>query len=52
MAEYQNLFTSVQVTAPSYPGVPLGRDEYQREGKGLHLHLLGGRPLGAMVGLS
>ncbi|CAN5337468.1 photosynthetic reaction center subunit M [soil metagenome] len=40
-AEYQNLFTSVQVTAPSYPGVPLGRDEYQREGKGLHLHLLG-----------
>jgi photosynthetic reaction center M subunit len=41
MAEYQNLFTSVQVTAPSYPGVPLGRDEYQREGKGLHLHLLG-----------
>jgi photosynthetic reaction center M subunit len=41
MAEYQNLFTSVQVTAPSYPGVPLGRDEYQREGKGLHWHLLG-----------
>ena len=41
MAEYQNLFTSVQVTAPSYPGVPLGRDEYQREGKGLHVHLLG-----------
>lgn len=41
MAEYQNLFTSVQVTAPSYPGVPLGRDEYQREGKGLHMHLLG-----------
>ncbi|MFG6432045.1 photosynthetic reaction center subunit M [Roseateles sp. LYH14W] len=41
MAEYQNLFTSVQVTAPSYPGVPLGRDEYQREGKGLHVHWLG-----------
>lgn len=40
-AEYQNLFTSVQVAAPSYPGVPLGRDEYQREGKGLHLHWLG-----------
>ena len=38
---YQNLFTSVQVTAPSYPGVPLGRDEYQREGKGVHSHLLG-----------
>jgi photosynthetic reaction center M subunit len=41
MAEYQNLFTSVQVTAPSYPGVPLGRDDYQREGKGWHVHLLG-----------
>lgn len=41
MAEYQNLFTSVQVIAPSYPGVPLGRDEYQREGKGLHWHWLG-----------
>lgn len=41
MAEYQNLFTSVQVAAPSYPGVPLGRDEYQREGKGLHWHWLG-----------
>ncbi|MBI3350353.1 MAG: photosynthetic reaction center subunit M [Burkholderiales bacterium] len=41
MAEYQNLFTSVQVTAPAYPGVPLGRDDYQREGKGLHWHLLG-----------
>ena len=40
-AAYQNLFTSVQVTAPSYPGVPLGRDDYQREGKGLHWHLLG-----------
>jgi len=40
-AEYQNLFTSVQVAAPSYPGVPLGRDEYQREGKGVHWHWLG-----------
>jgi photosynthetic reaction center M subunit len=40
-AEYQNLFTSVQVAAPSYPGVPLGRDEYQREGKGMHWHWLG-----------
>ncbi|MGN6826045.1 photosynthetic reaction center subunit M [Paucibacter sp. M5-1] len=40
-AEYQNLFTSVQVAAPSYPGVPLGRDEYQREGRGAHWHWLG-----------
>lgn len=41
MAEYQNLFTSVQVAAPSYPGVPLGRDEYQRAGGITHVHLLG-----------
>ena len=40
-AEYQNLFTCVQVTAPSYLGVPLGRDDYQREGKGAHWHWLG-----------
>ncbi|MBY0366973.1 MAG: photosynthetic reaction center subunit M [Roseateles sp.] len=41
MADYQNLFTSVQVAAPSYPGVPLGRDEYQRSGSTTHVHLLG-----------
>ncbi|MCF8206148.1 MAG: photosynthetic reaction center subunit M [Methylotenera sp.] len=41
MAEYQNLFTSVQVAAPSYPGVPLGRDEYQRAGGMTHVHLFG-----------
>ena len=41
MAEYQNLFTSVQVTSASFPGVPLGRDEYQRGGGSYHLHLLG-----------
>jgi photosynthetic reaction center M subunit len=41
MAEYQNLFTSVQVAAPSYPGVPLGRDEYERVGGTTHVHLLG-----------
>lgn len=41
MVEYQNLFTSVQVAAPSYPGVPLGRDEYQRAGGMTHVHLLG-----------
>jgi photosynthetic reaction center M subunit len=41
MAEYQNLFTSVQVAAPSYPGVPLGRDEYERVGGTAHVHLLG-----------
>ncbi|MDP4301405.1 photosynthetic reaction center subunit M [Leptothrix discophora] len=41
MAEYQNLFTSVQVTAPSYPGVSLGRDEHERVGGTTHVHLLG-----------
>jgi photosynthetic reaction center M subunit len=40
-AEYQNIFTSVQVVAPAYPGVPIGPDQYQREGKGSHVHLLG-----------
>jgi len=40
-AEYQNIFTSVQVAAPSYPGVPIGRDEHEREGPATHWHLLG-----------
>ena len=41
-AEYQNLFTAVQVTAPSYPGVSLGRDTRDRIGtKPGHIHLLG-----------
>ena len=31
MAEYQNLFTQVQVQAPAYPGVPLDRDRDTRE---------------------
>jgi photosynthetic reaction center M subunit len=31
MAEYQNLFTQVQVNAPSYPGVPLERDRDTNE---------------------
>ena len=30
MASYQNLFTTVQVHAPSYPGVGLGADEHER----------------------
>ncbi len=43
MAEYQNIFTRVQVHGPSYPGVPLsypGENE-QRQGGPLHIHLLG-----------
>jgi photosynthetic reaction center M subunit len=33
MAEYQNLFTRVQVRPPAYAGVPLGRGSWPREGK-------------------
>ena len=41
-AEYQNLFTRVQVTAPSYPGISIGRDTRDRVGKKPgHVHLLG-----------
>ncbi len=40
-AQYQNLFTRVQVAAPSYPGVPLERGNKEREGPPLHVHLLG-----------
>jgi photosynthetic reaction center M subunit len=39
--EYQNLFTSVQVTAPSYAGVPAGRDTRERGGEPIHIHLFG-----------
>jgi photosynthetic reaction center M subunit len=43
MAEYQNIFTRVQVHGPSYAGVPLpyrGENE-QRAGGPIHLHILG-----------
>ncbi|MBP6850754.1 MAG: photosynthetic reaction center subunit M [Rhodoferax sp.] len=40
-AEYQNLFTRVQVHGPSYPGVPLERGNKEREGPPVHIHLLG-----------
>ncbi len=43
MAEYQNLFTQVQVNAPSYPGVPLDRerDTKERIFEPWHARLLG-----------
>jgi len=43
MAEYQNIFTRVQVTAPPYPGVPLPNDGSigGREGKGFLQYLVG-----------
>ncbi len=39
--EYQNLFTSVQATAPVYAGVPLPRDGRERTRGAAHSHLLG-----------
>ena len=41
MASYQNLFTTVQVHAPSYPGVGLGADEHERTRDMAHWHWLG-----------
>lgn len=39
--EYLNLFTRVQVDAPSYPGIPVERGQAEREGPPIHVHLLG-----------
>ncbi len=39
--EYLNLFTRVQVDAPSYPGVDVERGKAEREGPPVHIHLLG-----------
>ncbi|WP_295638020.1 photosynthetic reaction center subunit M [uncultured Methylibium sp.] len=41
MAEYQNLFTRVQVAAPSYAGVPLAAGSKKRDGVPAHIHLFG-----------
>jgi len=41
MIEYQNIFTQVQVDAPDYPGVPIGKDEYNRVGGMTHSYWLG-----------
>ena len=41
MAEYQNIFTQVQVTSPAYPGLPLPRGDWNREGKGWFFYLMG-----------
>jgi len=41
LAEYQNLFTRVQVRAPAYAGVPLGNGIWNREGKPFFVHLFG-----------
>jgi photosynthetic reaction center M subunit len=39
--EYQNLFTTVQATAPSYAGVPIGSSGRERIQSTAHVHLLG-----------
>jgi photosynthetic reaction center M subunit len=41
MANFENLFTRVQVHAPSYPGVPLGAGQSARSFTPVHFHLLG-----------
>jgi photosynthetic reaction center M subunit len=41
MAEYQNIFTSVQVRGPAYAGVPLPRGSWERDGKPFFLYWLG-----------
>ena len=41
MAEYQNIFTRIQVRAPIHPGVPLARGGWGREGNGFFVHLFG-----------
>ena len=41
MAEYQNIFTRVQVKGPGHMGVPLPRGSWARTGKPFHSYLLG-----------
>ena len=39
--EYQNIFTQVQVDAPDYAGVPIGKDEYNRSAVAGHSYWMG-----------
>ncbi|MCQ9379926.1 photosynthetic reaction center subunit M [Methyloversatilis sp. XJ19-49] len=41
MAEYQNIFTQVQVHGPAFPGVSIGREDRERMGKPTDVHLFG-----------
>ncbi len=41
MAEYQNIFTQVQIRTPAYAGVELPKRTFDRLGKGGFVHLLG-----------
>src|SRR5262249_10606191 len=49
MAEYQNIFTRVQVRAPAYAGAPLSGGTWVREGKPFFVYWLG-RIRGAQIG--
>jgi photosynthetic reaction center M subunit len=41
MAEYQNIFTRVQVRSPAYAGVPLGAGSWVRQGTPSFVHFFG-----------
>jgi photosynthetic reaction center M subunit len=41
MAEYQNIFTRVQVRGPAHMGTPLPRGSWTRTGTPFHSHLMG-----------
>ena len=41
MAQYQNIFTRIQVRGPAYAGVPLATTGWTRTGTPFFLHLFG-----------
>lgn len=41
MAEYQNIFTQIQVHGPAYPGVPMEPGHWERQGKPFILYWAG-----------
>lgn len=41
MAEYQNIFTQIQVHGPAYPGVPMEAGHWERQGKPFILYWAG-----------
>ena len=41
MADYQNLFTTVQPVGPLSPGIPLPNGDWERAGPGFFMHLMG-----------
>jgi photosynthetic reaction center M subunit len=41
MNNYQNIFTSIQVRGPVEAGISIGKEEADRAGKGMFVHLIG-----------